>query len=77
MGQGHRYLAPLNVFVHTIVFRRVWGRLELTQESLIEDVSCTAVDMEPFNFAGGEVYLVTIVRIGYFDSWFEEVILRV
>lgn len=42
---------------------------------MVEDIACAAVDVEPVDLAGGEVDLVKIVRISYFETWFEEVVL--
>ena len=51
--------------------------LVFTQKALIMYVACAAVDVEPMDFAGGEVDLVDVFGIGYLESRFEEFVLGV
>ena len=55
--------------------REWWLLLKSTQETLVEDFACAAVDVEPMDLSGGEVDLVDVVGIGYLESRFEEVVL--
>lgn len=60
--------------------RECWGYLnvfglELTQEAMVKDVTCAAVDVEPKDFAGSEIDLVDVFGIADFDVRFEEVVL--
>lgn len=56
---------------------KIYLRLIYTQEPLVEDVACAAVDVEPFDLAGVEIDLVDVFRIAYLDVGLEKAVLGV